>query len=135
MIFRFKFFEFYFFNFFRFLTIALTLSALLFPTNVLAQYVCEKGDCVNGIGKKTVSNSQAYLEGNFVDGVLKEGKVLFPNGDLFQGKFENNKLVQGKKIFKNGKKLEGEFFGDIFIKGKITEVDGATRFIQLKRLN
>jgi hypothetical protein len=135
MIFHFKSFEFSFVNFFRLLTIALTLSTLLFPTNVLAQYVCEKGDCVNGIGKKAVSNSQAYMEGNFVDGVLKEGKVLFPNGDLFQGKFENNKLVEGKKTFKDGKKLEGEFFDDIFIKGKITDVDGASRFIQLNRLN
>lgn len=119
----------------RFLIITLILSTLLLPTNALAQYVCEKGDCVNGIGKKAVSNSQAYMEGSFVDGVLKEGKLLFPNGDIFQGKFENNKLVEGKKIFKNGKTLEGEFFDDLFIKGKITEVDGSSRLIQLKRLN
>jgi hypothetical protein len=135
MIFRFKSYEFSIFNFFRYLAIALTFSTLLLPANVLAQYVCEKGDCVNGIGKKAVANSQAYMEGNFVDGVLKEGKVLFPNGDIFQGKFENNKLIEGKKIFKDGKKLEGVFFGDVFIKGKITDVDGASRFIQLKRLN
>ena len=133
MIFLFKFFKFSFFNFFRFLTIALTLSALLFPTNVLAQYVCEKGDCVNGIGKKIVSNSQAYMEGNFVDGVLKEGKVFFPNGDLFQGKFEDNKLVEGKKTFKDGKRLEGKFFENVLIKGKITYKDGTSNFIELNR--
>jgi hypothetical protein len=135
MISRFKSFESSFLIFFRFFTIVLTLSTLLLPANALAQYICEKGDCVNGIGKKIVSNSQAYMEGNFVDGVLKEGEVLFPNGDLFQGKFEDNKLVEGKKIFKDGKKLEGVFFDGVFIKGKITEADGVSRFINLKRLN
>ena len=135
MIFHFKIFGFSFYNFFRFLIVALTLSALFFPTNALAQYVCEKGDCVNGIGKKKVLNSKSYMEGRFVDGVFKEGDVLFPNGDFFQGKFKNNKLVEGKKIFKNGKTLEGEFFEDVFIKGKVTEADGSSRYIRLKRLN
>ncbi len=135
MIFHFKSSELHFLNFFRLLILSLTLLTLLLPANALGQYVCEKGDCVNGIGKKIVSNTQAYMEGKFVDGVLQEGKVLFPNGDVFQGKFENNKLLVGEKIFKDGRRLEGEFFDEVLVKGKITYMDGTSRFIQLKRIN
>ncbi|GEM_PF-2197283 len=135
MNFRFKPSENYLFKFSRFLIVSLAISVLLLPANALGQYVCEKGDCVNGIGKKAVLNSPSYMEGQFVDGILKEGKVFFPNGDIFEGKFENHKLVRGKKIYKDGRKLEGEFFDNVLIKGKVTYIDGTSRFIQLKRLN
>jgi hypothetical protein len=132
---RFKSSETYLFKFSLFLIVSLAITVLLLPANALGQYVCEKGDCVNGIGKKTVLNSSSYMEGQFADGVLKEGKVFFPNGDFFEGKFENHKLVRGKKIYKDGSKLEGEFFDNVLIKGKITYIDGTSRFIKLKRLN
>ena len=109
------------------------LIVLLIPSIVFGQYICEKGDCENGVGKKIVINSSSYMEGIFENGVLKEGDVLFPNGDLFQGKFKNNKLAEGKKIFKDGKRLEGKFFDNVLIKGRITYKDGTSRFIQLNR--
>ncbi len=135
MILRFKSTKFFRFDFFRSLVAFLILSAFLLPTNALGQYICEKGDCLNGDGKKIVENSQSYMEGKFVNGVLQEGKVQFSNGDIFQGKFENNKLLEGQKIFKDGRRLEGKFFDDVLIKGKITYMDGTSRFIELNRLN
>ncbi len=135
MILIFKSTKFHFCSFFRLLLACLTLTTFLLPANALGQYICEQGDCVNGFGKKVVANSNAYMEGKFTEGELKEGKVLFPNGDLFQGKFENNKLIEGQKIFKDGRKLEGKFFDNVLIKGKITYMDGTSRFIKLKRLN
>ena len=123
------------FNLFRLMTFFLTVSIFLFPLKVSGQYICETGDCVNGIGKKKVKNSQAYMEGKFVEGVLTEGKVFFRNGDIFQGKFEDSKLVEGQKTFKGGNKLEGKFVEGVLIKGKITYMDGTSSLIELNKLN
>ena len=120
---------------FLFFIMSLALSTFLFPSNVFGQYVCNQGNCVSGFGKKTVLNGKAYMEGTFVEGTLREGKVLFPNGDIFQGKFENNKLLEGQKIFKDGRKLEGKFEGNVLVNGKITYMDGTSSLIQLKKLN
>ena len=135
MFFKLKWPIFYFRKISYCLFLSLAISTFLFSADAYGQYICEKGDCENGFGKKTVSNSDAFMEGKFVDGVLKEGKVFFPNGDIFEGKFENNFLVEGQKKLKNGKKLEGKFFENVLINGKITDLDGTSRFIKLKRIN
>ena len=101
--------------------------------NVFAQYICE-GDCVNGYGVKKVEGSKAYMEGRFSEGVLQEGTVAFPNGDLFTGKFSDNFLKEGSKLLHNGKKLEGKFFKNVLVEGTITEPDGASRRIRMKSL-
>jgi hypothetical protein len=133
MIFFLKFSAHYIKRFPRFLITLNLLITLLAPTFAFGQYLCKEGDCENGIGEKIVINSSAYMKGRFEQGVLKEGDVLFPNGDLFQGKFENNKLAEGKKTFKDGKRLEGKFFENVLIKGKITYKDGTSNFIELNR--
>lgn len=106
---------------------------LLSSTQAFGQYVCVQGDCVNGIGKKNVENSSAYLEGKFVDGNLVQGKVVFPTGEIQSGTFENHQLIQGFRLFKDGRKLEGKFYRGVLTEGYITYKDGSKRFIKLKR--
>ncbi|MFQ5443680.1 MAG: hypothetical protein ACE5EK_03585 [Nitrospinales bacterium] len=111
------------------------IFALLFIFSIstaYAQYQCTEGDCENGTGKKVVTDSTAYMEGQFTDGVLTQGKVVFPNGDVFEGRFEGQQLVQGSKKFKAGGSLEGKFKSGVLHEGKITYRDGSSRWIKLK---
>tara|TARA_B100000686_G_C16785644_1_gene975051 strand:+ start:649 stop:1014 length:366 start_codon:yes stop_codon:yes gene_type:complete len=104
----------------------------LFADHGFAQYVCE-GDCVNGNGLKKVQGSTAYMKGKFKGGVLMEGTVSFANGDVFVGKFKDNFLKEGSKFFHTGKRIEGSFYQNILVEGKITELDGSSRIIKLRR--
>ena len=99
-----------------------------------AQYICVKGNCINGTGKKQVEGSSAYIQGKFMDGILREGKVVFPNGSVFNGKFKEHKLVEGLKIFPNGSKLEGRFVEEVLVEGRITYQNGTSRLIKMKPL-
>ena len=106
---------------------------VFFASDVYAQYVCE-GDCVNGYGLKKVQGSTSHMKGKFKDGVLVEGTVAFSNGDVFAGKFKDNFLEKGSKLFHTGKRMEGSFYQNILVDGKITEPDGSSRIIKLKRM-
>ena len=105
---------------------------VLFAGDVFAQYVCE-GNCVNGNGFKKAQGSTAYMKGKFKEGVLTEGTVSFPNGDMFVGKFRDNFLEEGFKFFHTGRQMEGSFYQNILVVGKITEPDGSSRIIKLRR--
>ena len=113
----------------------LTLTSVLvvFSSNLFAQYVCE-GECVNGYGLKKSIEQKAYMKGKFLNGVLQEGKVVFPNGDVFEGKFKDNFLKEGSKVLHTGKRLVGKFYKNVLIEGKITEPNGVARNIKLKQM-
>lgn len=114
----------------------LSLAAIfiLFASTGYAQYECVRGDCANGTGKLAVTGSTAYMEGKFVDGVLAQGKVEFPNGNVFEGEYEDHKLVKGIKKYKNGQVQEGEFIDGVLVEGKFTDKNGTTHVIKLKSL-
>lgn len=79
----------------------------------------------NGRGKLTTS-SGVILEGEFVDGGLKNGKLSDPNGDYYEGIFENNRLMSGicrqtsYDTLYVGEVNNGNFDGN----GKITATSG-----------
>mgnify|MGYP001162366065 CR=1 FL=1 len=49
---------------------------VLFAGDVFSQYICE-GDCINGYGIKKVEKNTAHMKGQFVEGILREGTVVF----------------------------------------------------------
>ena len=114
--------------------IVIIMMMTLFISIGYAQYECVQGNCINGTGKLAVKKSKAFLEGKFINGVHVEGKVVFPNGDIFEGIFKDHKLKEGIKKFKNGKVLEGKFIENVLVDGIFREPDGATRRIKLKPL-
>lgn len=114
------------------LILLLTLIAGLLPySTAQAQYKCLEGDCVNGKGKKAIEDGSGYLEGEFWQGALVSGKVVFPNGDVFEGQFQGTDLVRGVKRFKNGTIHEGKFFSTILTEGKITYPDGTSHDVHM----
>ena len=116
------------------LIFTIVITGLFWNSDSSAQYICVEGDCINGIGKKQVEGSAAFMQGKFVDGILKKGKVVFSNGSVFTGKFKKHKLVEGLKVFPNGNKLEGRFVEDVLVDGRITYQDGTSRLIKMKPL-
>lgn len=116
----------------QFVITASILTLALFASTGHAQYECVKGDCVNGTGRLAVKGSTAFLEGKFVNRIHVNGKVVFPNGNVFEGIFKDHKLAQGIKTFKNGKIMQGKFIGNVLIDGTITEPNGKSRRIKLK---
>ena len=66
------------------------------------------------------------IEGEFLDGKIEKGKILFKNDNEYEGHFEDGKM-KGKGIFKykNGDIYEGFFDNDLFNgEGKIIKSDG-----------
>ena len=116
------------------LIFTLTLTLFFIQSDGWAQYICVQGNCINGMGKKQVKDSPAFLQGKFKDGILQEGKALFPNGDVFTGKFKDHKLTDGIKVFSNGSKLQGTFVEEVLVDGIITYEDGSSRRIKLRPL-
>lgn len=114
--------------------LALFMALALSASMGYAQYDCVQGDCSNGIGKLNVKNGTAYMEGQFANGVLVQGKVAFPNGDVFEGVFKNHDLVQGVKRYKNGSVLEGRFVEGVLVDGKLTHKNGASFPVKLKSM-
>ena len=114
------------------LFIIIIASLTIWSAELSAQYICTEGDCLNGTGKKKVKDGTGYIQGKFKDGILQEGKVVFPNGNVFTGKFKDHKLVQGLKVFPNGSRLEGRFFEEVLVEGRITYEDGSSRLIKLR---
>lgn len=114
--------------------LSLATALVLFASTGYAQYECVRGDCTNGTGKLAVTGSTAYMEGKFVNGVLVQGKVAFPNGNVFEGEYEEHKLIKGIKKYKNGQVQEGKFIDGVLVEGKFTDKNGTTRFIKLKSL-
>ena len=67
-----------------------------------------------------VTINNVIFDGLFMNDNLVEGKIIYPNGDIFYGKFEdNNVLVEGSKIFTNGNIYQGIFIDKNISKGKI----------------
>ena len=110
------------------------VAILLLGSTVQAQYRCMEGDCINGKGKKVLEDGISGMEGNFFEGTLVTGKVMFPNGDVFEGVFENNMLTQGAKRFKNGRTYEGMFKSNVLVDGRIIEPDGSIHNIKMRDL-
>jgi ubiquitin C len=96
---------------------------------------------------KTLADGTIY-EGQFFDGQLKNGKIIYPNNDVGEGIFEdgynlkkgkitcnngyiyegefyehNRKIHTGKIICPNGYIYEGDFSRGIISKGKITYIN------------
>jgi len=118
----------------RIFMVAGVLMPVLFASAGYAQYECVRGDCIDGTGKLAVKGSPAYLEGRFVNGVHVEGKVVFPDGTVFQGIFKDHKLVQGTKKFANGQVMRGKFIENVLVDGVFTDSTGVTRPVKLKPL-
>ena len=54
------------------------------------------------------------LEGEFFEGKLKKGKIIYKNGDTFKGKLLNGEKHFGIYEYKEGGKYEGYFENEIF---------------------
>ena len=71
-------------------------------------------------------NNGDIVEGEFEDGNIKKGKIIFKNDDIYEGDFENGKM-KGKGIYKykNGDIYEGSFENDLFNgEGLLTKSNG-----------
>lgn len=108
------------------------VAILLLGSTVQAQYRCTEGDCINGKGRKILEDGVSGMEGNFFEGTLVTGKVIFPNGDVYEGVFENNTLAQGTKHIKNGRTYEGVFNSNVLVDGRIIEPDGTIHEIKMR---
>ena len=77
-------------------------------------------------GNITFSDGES-MEGTFYDtcsGGPKEGKRIYPYGDIEIGKFDiEGSLKEGKRISLN-EVIDGEFIAGIFKKGNVTFLDG-----------
>ena len=71
-------------------------------------------------------NNGDIIEGEFFDGKIKNGKIMFKNMDIYEGSFKDEKM-SGRGIYKyeNGDIYEGFFENDLFNgEGKITKKNG-----------
>jgi len=78
-----------------------------------------------GFGTLYKKNGDIY-EGEFLDGIIKKGKIMFKNDDEYEGNFEEGKMKgKGTYKYKNGDVYEGFFENDLFNGlGKITMIGG-----------
>ncbi len=86
-----------------------------------------EGNCLNGNGKR-VFCCHYVEEGEYEDGVLKKGKIIYFNsGIVYEGEFDENGDLdgQGRAIYGNGTIAQGEFKEGNIVKGKITLPDGS----------
>ena len=81
-------------------------------------------------GNITFSDGES-MEGTFYDicgGDLKEGKRIYPYGDIEIGKFDiEGYLKEGKRISLN-EVIDGEFIAGIFKKGTVIFLDGTFQY-------
>ena len=71
-------------------------------------------------------NNGDILEGEFEEGNIKKGKIIFKNDDEYEGGFEEGKMKgKGKYKYKNGDLYEGYFENDLFNgEGILTKANG-----------
>ncbi len=66
---------------------------------------------MDGPGKYYLKNDKVLVEGNWEDGELKNGKIFYPNGDIYEGEMKDS-LYHGKgkfKSFNDNNIYEGDF--------------------------
>jgi hypothetical protein len=124
------------------------LFAVGFPVSLQALGNCIEGDCNEGVGTwespqghkyigpwkdgkpdgygKAVMPNGNVIEGNFVDGLLNEGKETYPNGRQYVGQFKALRYHgHGIDTYPDGRVYTGEFKeGHPDGKGKMTFPDG-----------
>lgn len=71
------------------------------------------------------------MEGEFWNGNLVRGKVVTPQGDVFEGYFQDSSLSQGIKRFKNGIIMRGRFKSNILVNGMISYPNGEQYSVRL----
>lgn len=107
-------------------------------------YVYANGDRYDGMFRNGVPHGRglfifkddARYDGVFQNGTMKQGTVIFPNGDRYIGNFQVVRNVetnvissqpggQGEFIYANGDRYVGQFFaGSPFGRGVLTRTDG-----------
>ena len=89
------------------LTLIVLFFFLITSKSVFAQ--CIKGNCLDGTGTYNFESGAQY-SGEWINGNLYKGILIFPNGNKYTGEFKDNKLNgKGKLIFTNGDEYEGEW--------------------------
>ena len=71
-------------------------------------------------------NNGDIVEGEFFEGKIKKGKIMFKNEDEYEGEFSNGKINgKGKYKYKNGDIYEGFFENELFNgEGKMIKNNG-----------
>lgn len=67
------------------------------------------GVLTDGIGVK--DKKFASFQGDFSDGMLKTGSIVYPDGKCFTGTFNGKRIVHGRGLFRcaDGSAYEGEW--------------------------
>jgi len=81
---------------------------------------------MDGYGQYILKNDNVFVEGIWDKGILKNGRIFLPNGEIYEGQIENSLFHgQGKLINHNGEIYDGIFkYGEKSDFGKIIFNDG-----------
>jgi hypothetical protein len=70
---------------------------------------------MHGYGKYLLKNDKVFVEGYWDKGILKQGRIFLPNGDIYEGEIENNEYDGKGKYYD---KVEDSIYEGTFIKGE-----------------
>ena len=77
-------------------------------------------------------NAQFTFDGEFRNGNMYDGTLIYNNGDKYVGQFndQEEKHGKGKYYWKNGETFDGEWRNDNMYDGTNTFVDGKKSFFR-----
>ena len=89
---------------------------------------------MEGFGNYILKKEKIFIEGIWNKGILKYGRIYYPNGDIYEGEIRNNLFNgKGKFIYKDNTIFEGDFIhGEKGNYGKIIYNDKSYYEGQLK---